>query len=57
MPLSANLGKLLRETLDSYQNADLRVEELIRLKPLFDLQQELSSIPKQNELLIEHIET
>ncbi len=57
MPLSANLGKLLRETLDSYGKADTRMEELIRLKPLFDLQQELSDIPKQNELLIEQIET
>jgi ATP-dependent Lhr-like helicase len=57
MPLSANLGKLLRETLDSYQKDGVKMEELVRLKPLFDLQQELSVIPRQNELLIEHIET
>ena len=57
MPLSANLGKLLRETLDSYGKKGVETEELIRLKPLFELQQELSTIPKQNELLIEHIET
>lgn len=32
-------------------------EELIALEPLFKLQQILSHIPRQNELLIEHIET
>ena len=31
--------------------------ELIALIPLFQLQQSLSHVPKQNELLIEHIET
>jgi ATP-dependent Lhr-like helicase len=31
--------------------------ELRALKPLFELQQKLSSIPKENELLIEQIET
>jgi ATP-dependent Lhr-like helicase len=32
-------------------------EEIIALKPLFELQRTLSHIPKSNELLIEHIET
>ena len=32
-------------------------EELIALKPLFELQQQLSHVPKANELLIEQIET
>jgi len=69
MPLSANLGKKLRETLNEcsvwglgsgetpntkYQTSD---PELTILKPLFDLQQELSYLPKANELLIEQIET
>lgn len=57
MPLSANLGKLLRETLDTYHKQDQDSEELDRLQPLFELQEALSAIPKKNELLIEHIET
>ncbi|MEO7311426.1 MAG: ligase-associated DNA damage response DEXH box helicase [Chitinophagaceae bacterium] len=31
--------------------------ELVALLPLFQLQQKLSHVPKQNELLVEHIET
>ena len=70
MPLSANLGKKLRETLDKSLvrsqdsgvgifDAELRTldSELTILKPLFELQQELSHLPKANELLIEQIET
>lgn len=56
MPLSANLGEVLRATfkqaaLDPDSNPLLHF-----LKPLFDLQRELSLIPKENELLIELIE-
>ncbi|HEV7781819.1 MAG TPA: ligase-associated DNA damage response DEXH box helicase [Chitinophagaceae bacterium] len=59
MPLSANLGKKLREQLDkcgdgSWQDGE---KELAVLQPLFQLQEEISHIPKQNELLIEQIET
>jgi ATP-dependent helicase Lhr and Lhr-like helicase len=59
MPLSANLGKKLRETFNhafekSYTPEDY---ELQALEPLFDLQQKLSRIPKSNELLIEQTET
>jgi ATP-dependent Lhr-like helicase len=58
MPLSANLGKKLRETLDkSTDNSQKLPIELEVLKPLFKLQEELSHIPKENELLIEQIET
>jgi ATP-dependent helicase Lhr and Lhr-like helicase len=58
MPLSANLGKKLRQALDDSTNFDSQSAiELTVLKPLFDLQQELSHIPKENELLIEQIET
>ncbi len=78
MPLSANLGKILRETLNeaslqsaggswqsavateltpgsrltTHQNIELKV-----LEPLFRLQEQLSHVPKKNELLIEQIET
>jgi ATP-dependent helicase Lhr and Lhr-like helicase len=56
MSLSSNLGKKLREALTMSQQKN-NVEELNVLKPLFDLQKQLSHVPLQNELLIEHIET
>ena len=69
MPLSANLGFMLRKKFDeagreisnkrlaiSYKGSQDETELKI-LRPLFELQQHLSHIPKQNELLIEHIET
>jgi ATP-dependent helicase Lhr and Lhr-like helicase len=66
MPLSANLGFMLRRKLneasDSLKPSDASFAvkkeiELEVLKPLFDLQENLSHVPKENELLIEHIET
>ena len=66
MPLSANLGIMLRKTFDkAFEMNKLHLTkkeqasepELTVLKPLFDLQESLSHIPKENELLIEHIET
>ncbi len=59
MPLSANLGKKLRETLNlasGPQHETLPVE-IKKLQPLFELQQQLSHVPRANELLIEQIET
>lgn len=59
--MSANLGMMLRRKLDEASNMlqgkaaediELRV-----LRPLFELQAELSYMPKENELLIEQIET
>jgi ATP-dependent Lhr-like helicase len=59
MPLSANLGKKLRETLDSRSEmkSQQAEAEMQALEPLFELQEKLSHVPKKNELLIEHIET
>ena len=63
MPLSANLGFMLRQKFEEAattvtgkkkKSNDIELEVL---KPLFELQQYLSHIPKKNELLIEHIET
>ena len=62
MPLSANLGKKLREQLSvasqqlTVHNPELSAELMV-LQPLFNLQKQLSHVPKENELLIEHIET
>jgi len=67
MPLSANLGKILRETLDRKSENkipiaigtkhEIQEPELEALEPLFELQKQLSHVPKRNELLIEQIET
>ncbi len=69
MPLSANLGLMLRKKFNeaimpiaagnqrSKSKPDNRDIELQVLEPLFLLQQQLSQIPHENELLIEHIET
>jgi ATP-dependent helicase Lhr and Lhr-like helicase len=58
MPLSANLGKKLRETLDeSVVGGEELGVELEVLKPLLELQKSISHVPKKNELLIEQIET
>ncbi|MFZ9660642.1 MAG: DNA ligase-associated DEXH box helicase, partial [Chitinophagaceae bacterium] len=56
MPLSANLGLMLRKKLNEalQENAD---EAIQKLTPLFQRQKETSHIPKENELLIEHIQT
>lgn len=57
MPLSATLGKKLREKLDEALSRTAVDQEVKALEPLFVLQEELSHIPKANELLVEHIET
>jgi len=57
MPLSANLGRLLRQALDMALVPNNGYAELDILQPLFQKQAALSHIPKKNELLIEHIET
>ncbi len=63
MSLTANLGRKLRETFNlvsgSGQLSDLNHQnpELFHLKPLFELQQQLSHIPKDDELLIEQHES
>jgi ATP-dependent Lhr-like helicase len=60
MPLSAKLGIMLRkkfkEATDPSKKRGRQIE-LDVLKPLFDLQEYLSHIPKEDELLIEQIET
>ncbi len=66
MPLSANLGLMLRRKFNEAVGTVIDVSqgypaasdiELRALQPLFELQEQLSHIPRENELLIEHIET
>ncbi|MCW3093969.1 MAG: ligase-associated damage response box helicase [Ferruginibacter sp.] len=59
MSLTANLGQKLREVLgpgNAQSNGEI-FEEIRVLEPLLQLQRELSCIPNENELLIEHLET
>ncbi len=55
MSLTANLGRILRETFDKVLVDENNIE-LKSLHPLFLLQQQLSHIPRANELLLEQIE-
>ncbi len=55
MSLTANLGQILRQTFTKAFDDDAPIE-LKSLGALFELQAELSLIPKENELLIEQIE-
>ncbi|MEO6812317.1 MAG: ligase-associated DNA damage response DEXH box helicase [Ginsengibacter sp.] len=64
MPLSANLGFMLRKKIEEgkieVNNENIRSKkdkEIEVLRPLFELQEYLSHIPRQDELLIEQIET
>lgn len=56
MSLTANLGHVLRNTFNQALEPD-GVIEMESLRPLFELQRDLSHIPRHDELLIEQIET
>lgn len=58
MPLSANLGETLRRELNKvHASVKKKGMEISALMPLFELQEQLSHVPRNNELLIEHIQT
>ncbi|WP_160711569.1 ligase-associated DNA damage response DEXH box helicase [Chitinophaga solisilvae] len=57
IPLSANLGRMLRRKFNEALSRKTKDPELLALQPLFRLQEELSHIPKDDELLIEKIDT
>ena len=57
MPLTANLGNMLRHQLNKAFDHTPLDKELEKLFPLFEMQRQLSHVPNANELLIEHIET
>lgn len=57
LPLSANLGEVLRQTFQMAAIDPSSHPLLEFLRPLFDKQQQVSYIPKENELLVELIET
>jgi ATP-dependent Lhr-like helicase len=53
LPLSSELAELIRHKLDTHENSSER--EIMKIKPLLDLQKKWSAIPAKNELLIEYI--
>jgi len=53
MPLSSQLSAVFRDKLDEVAHGIEQDEEVIALKPLFNLQEELSHLPQSNEFLIE----
>jgi ATP-dependent Lhr-like helicase len=53
MPLSSQLSAVFRDKLDEVAHGIEKDEEVIALKPLFVLQQELSHLPQSHEFLIE----
>ncbi len=57
MPLTANMGVLLRNKLSEAAASDSDDPSLRKLQPIFNLQRALSAIPSADELLIELIQT
>ncbi|MDN3581867.1 ligase-associated DNA damage response DEXH box helicase [Mucilaginibacter flavus] len=53
MPLSSQLAAVFRDKLDEVAHGIEKDIEVIALKPLFKLQQELSHLPQSHEFLIE----
>jgi ATP-dependent Lhr-like helicase len=57
LPLSANLGEVLRSTFQQANDNPFDNPLIDFLKPLFDTQKELSVIPREDEVLLELIDT
>ncbi|MDX1406517.1 MAG: ligase-associated DNA damage response DEXH box helicase, partial [Saprospiraceae bacterium] len=53
MPLSSQLSQMLRAKVVEFHGKRLRDRELKELKPLLDLQERYSRVPRKNEFLIE----
>ena len=57
LPLSANLGAILRRKYNDALSQDRNDEELSFIYPLFERQAKVSHVPKDDEFLIELIDT
>jgi len=57
MPLSSQLSSVLREKLDEVAHHLEKDEEVVALRSLFNLQEQLSHLPKKGDLLIESFES
>jgi len=57
MSLTTQLSEMVRKKLNDFNNGEINDEEIIKLLPLLDLQQQWSAVPEEDELLIEKIKT
>ncbi len=57
MPLSSRLSDMLRKQLEQLSKGNYHSKELKALKPVIELQQKRSHLPKEGELLIEYFTT
>jgi len=57
MPLSSQLAAVFRDKLDEVALGTAYDEEVVALKPLFELQSQLSHLPQSHEFLIESFKT
>ncbi|WP_306642837.1 ligase-associated DNA damage response DEXH box helicase [Sanyastnella coralliicola] len=57
LPLTSKMSEMLRQKIDDYASGKLKDPEMIKVKPLLDLQSRRSHTPRSNELLIEQIKT
>ncbi len=57
LQLSGQLSEVIRDKLSDYQNGIVEDVEMKSLLPLFNKQQQLSILPKKDELLVEYYKT
>lgn len=57
MPLSSQLAEMIRQKLDEASQSIYVGRELNTLKPLLELQQRWSSIPRSNQILMERLQS
>jgi ATP-dependent helicase Lhr and Lhr-like helicase len=57
LPLSSRLSELIKEKLDDASNSTYDETEMVKVKPLLELQKKWSDLPGKKKLLIEKIET
>lgn len=57
MPLSTEVSKVLRAKIYEYMDGKIEDEEMKAIVPLFETQMSRSTIPKQNELLVEYFQS
>jgi ATP-dependent Lhr-like helicase len=57
MPLSSQMSEMIRVKIDEAARHDETDDEMRFLRPLMDLQQQRSHLPKRNEFLVEYFHT
>ena len=56
LSLSSELGHALRDKLDAFGRGHIRSPEMARVSPLLELQQQMSELPFQDEILVEQFQ-